>query len=194
MYMKKALILIGISSFFICTVGCTAWGDSLGYLNKNIKIKKVKKVVYFNPLVVPEIPEIYAPTYHAFYSAASDFLKDKNSGKIVRVDCAMSYDNIDTEYIKEICLNNNAEVALIPKVKYFKVGFGRYVFSNQVLVSAKLYDAEGNFIIETSYDTYKGNARLLGNAENSVKIGTIGMLKKMNKEIRRHKLNSEEKL
>ncbi|MDY3315865.1 pyruvate decarboxylase [Riemerella anatipestifer] len=192
--MKKALILIGISSFFICTVGCAAWGDSLGYLNKNIKIKKVKKAVYFNPLVVPEIPEIYAPTYHAFYSAASDFLKDKNSGKIVRVDCAMSYDNIDTEYIKEICLNNNAEVALIPKVKYFKVGFGRYVFSNQVLVSAKLYDAEGNFIIETSYDTYKGNARLLGNAENSVKIGTIGMLKKMNKEIRRHKLNSEEKL
>ncbi|MCE3023278.1 pyruvate decarboxylase [Riemerella anatipestifer] len=192
--MKKVLILIGISSFFICTVGCAAWGDSLGYLNKNIKIKKVKKVVYFNPLVVPEIPEIYAPTYHAFYSAASDFLKDKNSGKIVRVDCAMSYDNIDTEYIKEICLNNNAEVALIPKVKYFKVGFGRYVFSNQVLVSAKLYDAEGNFIIETSYDTYKGNARLLGNAENSVKIGTIGMLKKMNKEIRRHKLNSEEKL
>lgn len=95
------------------------------------------------------------------------------------------------KYIKEICLNNNAEVALIPRVKYFKVGFGRYVFSNQVLVSAKLYDADGNFIIETSYDTYKGNARLLGNAENSVKIGTIGMLRKMNKEIRRYKLNSE---
>ncbi|MDY3548313.1 pyruvate decarboxylase [Riemerella anatipestifer] len=189
--MKKTSILIGVSIFFICTIGCSAWGDSLGYLNKNIKIKKVKKVAYFNPIITPEIPEIYTPTYNAFYSAASDFLKDRNGGKILRVDCMMSYENIDTEYIKEICLNNNAEVALIPKVKYFKVGFGRYVFSNQVLVSAKLYDADGNFIIETSYDTYKGNARLLGNAENSVKIGTIGMLRKMNKEIRRHKLNSE---
>ncbi|MBT0548614.1 pyruvate decarboxylase [Riemerella anatipestifer] len=191
MGMKKTLILIGISVSLICTIGCSAWGDSLSYLNKNIKIKKVKKVVYFNPVITPEIPEIYIPTYNAFYSAASDFLKDRNSGKILRVDCVMSYENIDTEYIKEICLNNNAEVVLIPRVKYFKVGFGRYVFSNQVLVSAKLYDADGNFIIETSYDTYKGNARLLGNAENSVKIGTIGMLRKMNKEIRRYKLNSE---
>lgn len=94
MGMKKTLILIGISVSLICTIGCSAWGDSLSYLNKNIKIKKVKKVVYFNPVITPEIPEIYIPTYNAFYSAASDFLKDRNSGKILRVDCVMSYEKI----------------------------------------------------------------------------------------------------
>ena len=75
-------------------------------------------------------------------------------------------------------------MAIIPKVKYFKVGFGKYVFSNQVVVSLKLYDSEGNYIMETSYDTYKGNARLLGSAENSVIIGTKGAIRKMEKELR----------
>ena len=86
--------------------------------------------------------------------------------------------------MRDICRNNNADVAVIPKVKYFKVGFGKYVFSNQVIVSMKLYNANGDFVMETAYDTYKGNGRLLGSAENSVIIGTKGAIRKISKELR----------
>ncbi|WP_435524123.1 hypothetical protein [Chryseobacterium indoltheticum] len=36
----------------------------------------------------------------------------------------------------------------------------------------KLFDAEGNLITSSEYDTYRKNMRLLGSTENSIKIGT----------------------
>ena len=45
----------------------------------------------------------------------------------------IKYDSVDVNMIKESCLNNGAEIALVPKVKYFKVGLGKYVFSNKSL-------------------------------------------------------------
>lgn len=188
--MRKTVIFIGLITIAAGLTACTAWGNSLSYLNKSIKIKKIKKVIYFTPEVIPDIPDIIYPTDFAFYSAASDFMKDREKIKILRIGQSINYDTVDVESIREFCQNNDAEVALIPRVKYFKVGLGKYVFSNQVVVSAKLYDAEGNFIIETAYNTYKGNGRLLGSAENSVKIGTKGMLKQMDKEIRKYKLGT----
>ena len=104
------------------------------------------------------------------------------------MDSSMDYDNVDTEYIKEVGKNNNAEAIIVPKVKYFKVGIGKYVFSNQVLVSLKLYDSEGNLIMENQYDTYKGNARLIGKAENSIKVGTKGAIKDLIKNLRKLKM------
>ena len=86
--------------------------------------------------------------------------------------------------IKESCINNCAEIAIVPKVKYFKVGLGKYVFSNQVIVSMKMYNNDGELVIENSYDNYKGSGRLLGSAENSIKIGTANVIKNMITELR----------
>jgi len=169
-------------------VSCANMGDSLLYYNQDIKIPKMKTVLYFNPEVFPEIPEIKEPTYSAFHSAASDEMKSLGNFKYLHIDIPVFFDEVDTVAIKDLCKNNNAEVAIVPKVKYFKVGLGKYVFSNQVIVSLKLYDADGNFVMETAYDTYKGNGRLLGSAENSVIIGTKGALQKMNKELRSKKV------
>lgn len=175
-----------ILTFYVSTllISCANYGDALLYKNKDIKISKVKTVLYFNPEVFPDISEIKEPTYTAFYSATSDKMKSLGNIKYLQVDTPISFDDVDTEIVKEICQNNNADIAVVPKVKYFKVGFGKYVFSNQVIVSMKLYDSKGQFIMETSYDTYKGNARLLGSASNSVIIGTKGAIRKMNKELR----------
>jgi hypothetical protein len=43
----------------------------------------------------------------------------------------------------------------------------------------KLFDKTGKLVTESSYDTYKKNMRLLGSAENSIKIGTAGALKEL---------------
>lgn len=172
------------SILLLCIIiSCANYGDSLLYYKKDAKINGVKTVLFFDPEVFPDIDEIKDPTYSAFSNAASDKMRSI-SIKYLQVNKAIPFEEIDTKIVQEICKNNNADVAIIPKVKYFKVGFGKYVFSNQVVVSLKLYDSEGNYIMETSYDTYKGNARLLGSAENSVIIGTKGAIRKMEKELR----------
>ena len=102
----------------------------------------------------------------------------------MHINDPVKYDSINSDVIKELCINNGAEVAIVPKVKYFKVGLGKYVFSNQVIISIKLYNNDGNLVIENSYDTYKGTGRLLGSAENSVKIGTSNVIKNMISELR----------
>lgn len=176
------------SILLLCIImSCANYGDSLLYYKKDAKINGVKTVLFFDPEVFPDIDEIKDPTYSAFSNAASDKMRSI-SIKYLQVNKAIPFEEIDTKIVQEICKNNNADVAIIPKVKYFKVGFGRYVFSNQVVVSLKLYDSEGNYIMETSYDTYKGNARLLGSAENSVIIGTKGAIRKMEKELRNRQI------
>lgn len=151
------------------------------------KEDKKQNIIYFNPEIFPEIEEIKEPTYMAFYSATSEKSSPFRSYKSLRVDANIPYDSVDIDAIKEYCKNNNAQLAVVPKVKYFKVGFGKYVFSNQVIISMKLYDSMGNFLTETNYDTYKKNARILGSAENSIKIGTSGAVSKMGKNLRKSK-------
>lgn len=183
--MKKTLFPIFVTFYIsILLFSCANYGDTLVYKNKDFKVSKIKTVLYFNPEIFPDISEIKEPTYTAFYSATSDKMKSLGNIKYLQVDTPISFDDVNTETVKEICQNNNADIAVVPKVKYFKVGFGKYVFSNQVIVSMKLYDSKGQFIMETSYDTYKGNARLLGSASNSVIIGTKGAIRRMDKELR----------
>lgn len=142
---------------------------------------KSQNIIYFNPEIFPDVEEIKESTYSAFYGAVSSKLGHLRNYKMLRVDSHIPFDSVDVESIKEFCENNNAHFAIIPKVKYFKVGLGKYVFSNQVIVSMKLYDAAGVFLSETNYDTYKKNARILGSAENSIKIGTEGAMNNMSK-------------
>ncbi|KQT26186.1 pyruvate decarboxylase [Chryseobacterium sp. Leaf405] len=151
---------------------------------------KIKKVLYFNPEVDPDIEEIKEPTNTAFFSAVSDNLSERKN-KMLKTETQISFDTIDKQTIIDYCKNNDADFAVVPKVKYFKVGIGKYVFSNQVVISMKLFDAEGNLLTESDYDTYKKNMRLLGSSVNSVKIGTNGAIKAILKQLRKIKPSSE---
>lgn len=152
---------------------------------------KIKKVLYFNPEVEPDIEEIKEPTNHAFFSAVSDHLSGYKKNKMLRTETQVPFDSVDKQTIVDYCMNNDADFAIVPKVRYFKVGLGKYVFSNQVVVSMKLFDAAGNFITETDYDTYRKNMRLMGSAENSIKIGTNGAIKGILKELKKLKPSTE---
>ncbi len=184
--MKKILFLSLAAGIIL--IGCKSLGSTLLKLNNSVRLKHVDRIVYFNPEVYPDYDGIKKPTNNAFYSTVSDELKNYGNFRILHVDVPIKYDSIDGEMVKELCINNGAEVAIIPKVKYFKVGLGKYVFSNQVIVSMKLYNSDGKLVIENSYDTYKGSGRLLGTAENSVKIGTSHVIKNMIGELRRRNM------
>lgn len=183
--MKKVLFFgIVITASACILVSCAISGNRVEYINRQIKLTNVQRIISYDPEVFPNIDEIRDPTNTAYFSALSNQLKGLGNYQLIRVNTPAVYDLSEVSELKEICHNNSADAVLIPKVKYFKVGIGKYVFSNQVIVSMKLYDANGNFIIETSYNTFKSDGRMLGSAENSIKIGTIGALKKMSQEIR----------
>ena len=180
--MKKIYPLL--FSFLFILSGFQLIDAQIGVLQRETK---KQNIIYFNPEIFPEVEEIKDPTYTAFYAAISEKNSPFRNYKVLRVDANIPYDSVDVDAIKEYCKNNNAQLAVIPKVKYFKVGFGKYVFSNQVIISMKLYDSMGNFLTETDYDTYKKNARILGSAENSIKIGTSGAVNRMGKNLRKSK-------
>lgn len=182
--MKNFLFYTLVSSIFILSI-------SPVNAQKVSSHDKIKKVLYFNPEVEPDVEEIKEPTNHAFFSTVSDKISSFKRNKMLRSEVQVSYDRIDSKTISEYCKNNDADFAIVPKVKYFKVGLGKYVFSNQVIVSMKLFDAEGNFIASSDYDTYRKNMRLLGSAENSIKIGTNGAMKSILKELRKIKPSAE---
>lgn len=147
-------------------------------------IQRSQKILYFNPEVYPDLPEIIEPTNTAFFSAVSNRFAASNS-KMIRAENPMTYDSVDAVTVKDFCKNNGADFAVIPKVKYFKVGLGQYVFSNQVEVSMKLYDAQGNYVAESKFNTFKRNMRMIGSAENSIKIGTNGAIRDIMRDLRR---------
>ena len=182
--MKKILFFTLISTVFIISISSVK-------AQKAHSHDKIKKILYFNPEVEPDIEEIKEPTNHAFFSAISDNVSAFRKNKMLRSEVQVSYNSIDSQTISEYSKNNDADFVIVPKVKYFKVGLGKYVFSSQVIVSMKLFDAEGNFIASSEYDTYRKNMRLLGSTENSIKIGANGAMKSIIKELRKLKPSSE---
>ena len=183
--MKKTVFLAVAAGLIL--LSCKSWGSSLFNGDESIKLKKVQRIVYFNPEIFPNYEGIRDPTNKAFFNTVTNELRYYGDYKILRVDTPIIYDSVDTQSIKDYCKYNNAEIAVVPKIKYFKVGIGKYVFSNQVIVSMKLYDADGNFLAESDYDTYKKNARILGSAENSIKIGTEGVMNFISKDLTKSK-------
>jgi hypothetical protein len=176
--MKKTLLFSSVAVLFF--VGF----NLVKAQNNPYKMDKEVKVVYFNPEVFPNIDEIKTPTNEAFFDAVSDNFGKLKRGKFLKAENETSFEEIDTANIIDYCRNNNADFAVVPRVKYFKVGIGKYVFSNQVIVSMKLFDADGKFVTEASYDTYKKNMRLMGNTKNSIKLGTNGVFKEMIKKLK----------
>ncbi|WP_312075663.1 pyruvate decarboxylase [Chryseobacterium sp.] len=155
------------------------------------KHDEIQKILYFNPEVEPDVEEIKEPTNFAFFSAVSDNTSLNRRTKMIKTETQLSFETNDQQTISDYALNNDADFVTVSKVKYFKVGLGKYVFSNQVVVSMKLFDKTGKLITESSYDTYKKNMRLLGSAENSIKIGTAGALKTIQKNLRKLKTTAE---
>lgn len=175
--MKKTVFLAIVAGVIL--LSCKSWGSKSIIGNESIKLKKIQKIVYFSPEVFPNYEGIRGPTNKAFFNTVTNELKNYGDYKILRVDTPILYDSVDVQTIKDYCLNNNAELAVVPKVKYFKVGIGKYVFSNQVIISMKLFNNDGELVAENSFDTYKGKGRLLGSAENSVNIGTANVIRNL---------------
>lgn len=183
-YMKKILFFGSVLAFSALVISCTSFAVVKSADANGSPLHTVRSVVYFNPEVYPQVDDILDPTYLAFSNSLSNSLSKDAQLKILKIETPMKYDTVDVASLKEICKNNGSDVAIVPKIKYFKVGLGKYIFSNQVVVSMKIFDAEGNMLSESSYDTFRKNKRVIGNTENSIKKGTTGALREAIKALR----------
>ncbi|QCX53846.1 pyruvate decarboxylase [Elizabethkingia sp. JS20170427COW] len=187
--MKKVLLygtLAAVAAGVL--ISCAGAGNSKTYINKDLKLGKIQRIVYLNPEIYPKFEALQEPTDMAFYSATSDRFRKMGDIQLARIDSPMEYDKIDIPTLKELCENNLGDLIVVPHVKYFKVGLGKYVFSNQVLVRLKVYNKEGKFVMETNYDTYKAGGKLKGSAENYVETGASEVFQKMFKELKKQKI------
>lgn len=182
--MKKIVVLSGVALAVLMGVSV------LKAQNFFVLFNKEPRIIYFNPDIYPNIEEIKQSTNEAFFDVISTQNSKIKKSTMLRAETFLPYDSIDAQTISEYCKNNNADFAVVPKVKYFKVGLGKYIFSNQVIVSMKFFDAQGNFITETDYDTYKKNMRMLGSTVNSIRKGTEGAFKELTKNLRKLKPQS----
>lgn len=185
--MKKLLFpLLFIAAGTLVLTSCIGVSKSSNLAENSLDNLQHDKhrIVYFNPEVYPDVEEIKFPSYQAFFDGVTEKLGKFEHLKVTRVETPLVYDSIDVQTIKEICRHNNSDLAVVPKIKYFKVGLGKYVFSNQVVISMKMFNSDGTLLTETSYDTYRKHKRMLGSTTNSIKIGTEGAMNEILKEIK----------
>ncbi|MEC5394338.1 pyruvate decarboxylase [Bergeyella sp. RCAD1439] len=187
--MRKYLLPIVLLSAGAAVVyGCaSAYSTTRRIATGNaLNIENPQKIVCFNPEILPDVEEVKQLSYQTFFGEVSNKISRYNHLKMLRVETPFSYDHIDSDLMREICKNNEAKFAIVPKIKYFKVGIGKYVFSNQVVVSMKVYDAQGQLLSETSHDTYRKNKKILGSTENFIKTGTEGVMNDILKTIKQN--------
>ncbi len=183
--MKKTVSIF--LSMLILLTACKNLDAQVPQKNSFREKMEERTILYFAPEISPYVEEIKDATYDSFFSAVTDRFAKLRNHTLLTVNTPISYENTDAELIRDMCKNNNAHFAVVPKVKFFKVGIGQFVFSSQVVVSMKLYDADGNMLSENTYDTFRRKARVLGSAENSIKIGTNGVLKNLVKDLKKQK-------
>lgn len=167
-------------------VGCAQIRDSLTYIRRDAHLTSVQKLLFFPPVVEPEIPEIQQPAGELFRAALTDAMEERyRQIQIKFIDVHLPYHGPEAEIIAKFSANNEAQAVVIPHIKFVKMGVGSFI-SRQVIVTFRLYNHRGDYLMETGYDTTVGNANLRQTATSSLRYGVRGCLRKMFKEIRNH--------
>lgn len=147
---------------------------------------KKREVFLYTPLhIVPAVEEIREVTESYFFEAISDEVSRYTHWKLLRTEGIIDENSKDiSRQISELCMHNGANYAIIPKITFFKVGFGKYIFSSQVIVTLLVYNSDGEYCISVSYDTFKKKGRLFGSAEHSIRKGVKGAFRQLSKRIK----------
>lgn len=179
--MKHFFTILIVGVFY----GCAVLGSKTTY-KSNIKFefKKIGCAKLFNS------KEFNAATFDV-NSILFRFLKKEylyNLGDtILFIDRDINFNFPSKEDIIDICLNNNLNGLMLPKMKLIRTTEKMYgvtiaeYFNTEVQL--KLYDNNGNLIISTLHNTQKGNTYFKApKLENTIYDGATGALQKLLKE------------
>lgn len=180
---KHRLLLLGV--LVATTVVCmkARAQKTVTQIPEVVVQKKKKTILYTRLNIFPEVEEIREVTENHFFNTIYERISKSNDLRILQTNGYVNMEENLQEQVAELCQNNDADFVVIPSIKFFKVGFGKYIFSSQVVVTLDLYNAQGHLVSSSVYDTLKRKGRMFGSAESSIKKGTMGAYKMMKKNI-----------
>lgn len=180
--MKKPLPLCKIFTVLLLISAGYAYAQATTDIEEvQINGKRKYTFLYTNPTIEPPVEEIIAPTTIEFFDVVTHRFSANKNLKLIRSKSSVVAETDISKNIQELGENNNADYVVVPKLKFFKVGIGRYVFSSQVEVCLDLYNSEGKLLSSETYNTYKNDRRIFGSAENSIRKATQGAMKGLRK-------------
>lgn len=150
--------------------------------------KKKEVFLYTSPHIIPDMEEIRDATETSFFDTVSDKMSQLSHAKFLYANASLTEEDENFhQHISELCLNNGADYAVLPTIKFFKVGLGKYIFSSQVAITLRVYKADGTPLFLGTFDTFKKKGRMFGSAENAIRKGTEGALRQLHKNIKKGK-------
>lgn len=169
--------------FALIISGCAAIGTKTIYKTNNLNNYDFNNLGYSQPASENVLNSIRSNTSRVYYSAFNEFFSNEKL-KIEKYELRNFelIDIVDTSEIKRICTENNLDGYICTQIKYrFVHSFG---MSEDAYVEMKLYNYNGFLIIHTKHNTYAGNSYMMPpKAEQTIRDGTIGALKRIFKEI-----------
>jgi hypothetical protein len=190
--MKNKIANIWVFSIIILS-SCAAFGTKTIYKSNNLNSYDFNKLGFSQPANEMTLNKIKENTSKIYQNAIENYFTNKKI-KIEKHDLTKfeSINSIDTEEIKKICNDNNLDGYICTQIKY-KFVDNYYMFiplgkSEDAFVEMKLYDKNGMLIINTKHNTSAGNSYMMPpKAEQTIKDGTVGALKRIMKEIENKK-------
>lgn len=170
---KHRLLLLGV--LVATTVVCMKAKAQMTvtHIPEVVVQKKKKTILYTRLNIFPEVEEIREVTENHFFNTIYERISKSNDLRILQTNGYVNMEENLQGQVTELCQNNDADFVVIPSIKFFKVGFGKYIFSSQVVVTLDLYNAQGHLVSSSVYDTLKRKGRMFGSAESSIKKGTM---------------------
>jgi hypothetical protein len=131
-----------------------------------------------------ELSDIFLETNEKFKESVELFTKEEDVYKVVFLNSEMDYENPNKDLIAQKCNLFNIDAVLISRLRFIHVTYSMMFVpiaqNYDTEVEMKLLDKDGNLILSTRHNTYKGNSYMtLPTADRTVMDGTKGALKRI---------------
>jgi hypothetical protein len=135
-----------------------------------------------------QLSYIFPETNETFKRSIQQVTKEKGSYSVVLFNKEMDFDNPNKELIVNKCALYGIDAVLISRLKFIHVKYTMMFVpigqNYDTEVEMKLIDKNGNLILSTRHNTYKGNSyATFPTAETTIMDGTKGALKRIYSEL-----------
>lgn len=175
-----------ISLIIVSLTSCAAIGTKTLYKsNINHDIVRIGVTDIHNK---EELSDIFPETNETFLESIQLFTKENDLYKVVLLKSELDYENPDKEMIINKCNLYKVDAVLISRLRFihvtYSVMFVPIAQNYDTEVEMKLFDKNGNLVVSTSHNTYKGNSYMMSPpAERTVTDGARGALKRIYTEL-----------
>jgi hypothetical protein len=175
-----------ISLIIVLLTSCAAIGTKTLYKSKlNHEIVKIGVADIHNK---EELSDIFPETNEKFLQSIELFNKENNLYKVVFLNSELDFENPNKDLIVNKCNLYKVDAVLISRLRFihvtYSVMFVPIAQNYDTEVEMKLIDKNGNLILSTIHNTYKGNSYMTSPpAERTVMDGAKGALKRIYAEL-----------